>query len=156
MSTAIALAKILNAQIPIIGEWADYTPSTNGLGTPTISFARWRQVGSSIELMIRLILGTVTAVEARVGLPGSYVIATGLSNDILGVSHIDAANSNQVSAIGTATNGYLNFGYRNGTDAFIRSPRTGTQIFTTGQPLTVNAMVPIFGLSPTQKLEPLH
>jgi len=46
----------------------EYTPITNGLGTPTIVSAKRSRTGNVADIDVNLTTGTITAVEARIGL----------------------------------------------------------------------------------------
>jgi len=59
-----------------VTDWVDYTPTTQGFGTPTITQAQWRRVGGDIEIKVKLTTGTTTGVEARVGLPTGVTSAS--------------------------------------------------------------------------------
>ena len=73
----------------IITDWVSYTPSTAGLGTPTISDARWRRDGDTLFVSARITAGTTTASTMTVGLP------TGLT--------IDSTWNSIVKVVGNAT-----------------------------------------------------
>lgn len=61
--------------ISTITAWQSYTPTFQGFGTPTAVEFQWRQVGQDVQIRGKLVSGTSTAVEARIGLPNSYTSA---------------------------------------------------------------------------------
>lgn len=52
-----------------ITEWKSYTPTTQGFGTPSAYAVYWRRVGDTLQVRGTMTVGTVTAVEARLGFP---------------------------------------------------------------------------------------
>ena len=52
-----------------VSDWQPYTPVTDGFGTISNVAVFWRRVGDSIDIKCKFTAGTVTGVEARVGLP---------------------------------------------------------------------------------------
>lgn len=57
-------------------DWTSYTPTLTGFGTATGLDAKYRRSGDSVEVVAFWIAGTVTAVQAKVSLPGGSLIDT--------------------------------------------------------------------------------
>ncbi len=69
---------MLDAQVPIITDWANYTPVTNITGNLTTT-GRWRRVGGDMELqlMITMTVGGPNPFSTmEIGLPSGYTIDT--------------------------------------------------------------------------------
>jgi hypothetical protein len=56
-------------------DWATYTPSFTGFGTPTSVESQWRRDGSDILIRVKFATGTNTATEARVSFPSGVTSA---------------------------------------------------------------------------------
>jgi hypothetical protein len=50
--------------------WIDYTPTSQGFGTPTFNYARYRRGGTKIQIQVGFDSGSVTAVLGKIGIPG--------------------------------------------------------------------------------------
>ena len=57
--------------------WTSYTPSFNGLGSPTSITAKWRRNGDTMEVNATWLNGTTTADPAKFSLPTGATIDTG-------------------------------------------------------------------------------
>ena len=126
-------------------DWSDYTPATAGLGTVTINRALWRRIGDSAEIQVRLTTGTTAASELQIGLPNGITVDSGMSAEVVGVVHRNAAVETNHVALATAGDSYLNVGYVNASFAALLSPQNGSSIFGNTETLTLNAVVPISG-----------
>lgn len=60
-------------QSAVISEWQSYTPTFTGFGTVTNINAKWRRVGSNVEIYIKASTGTHTAVSNRITLPNGII-----------------------------------------------------------------------------------
>ena len=126
------------AQGAAISEWASYTPTAVGFGSPTLE-GQWRRVGSSMEIQGKITSGASTAVTASITIPTNYTIGT------VGLPTIGAVgtstNPNAVSgpAIVLATPGgtTLQFSLTNLT------AMTGSGLLSAGQVASFNASIPI-------------
>lgn len=144
---------LLGAEVPIITEWADFTPSTQGIGTPTINYAQWRQVRDSIEIIINLTTGTVTADEYQLGLPNSYAVASSINTATqVGDIQYAALTAHHLIALATGGDTYLNVSYRSTSSANITTPENGSTIFSNSEQQFIRATIPIEGLQGTQTL----
>jgi hypothetical protein len=141
-------------EVPIVTEWQSYTPTFQGFGTPTAVEMQWRQVGENIEIRGKFTAGTVTAVEARVGLPNSYTSA-----DTSIIPSIQAVGSSYVEFSSTTFFGesvliepsvtYVTFGrVSSTTDGTVKS--NANSIGVTGADLTLFASIPVDGLTATE------
>lgn len=73
VSNVLVTAGILRQYV---SPWIAFTPSSyQGLGTPTGVECFYRRVGDTAECRVNLIVGVVTAVEARIGLPTGLTTA---------------------------------------------------------------------------------
>ncbi len=127
-------------------EWVDYVPTTQGVGTPTIEFARWRRVGENIEINVKFVTGTVTATEIQVGLPTGLEIASNVgSNRYAGHWQQEGLASSWYSVIYTAGDTFLNAGHRSGGVSGIFTPQNGSTILASSRTQAFNISVPIEG-----------
>lgn len=140
------------ARGPPMSDWAAYTPTTNGLGTPTSISFFWRRVGSDVEIQGRLVTGTATASEARIGLPSGTIDSTAVpSIRIAGRFARDTASATTVKegiALATGGNSYLQFSRDDYTDT--KAPLTaqnGSAIFGNSETVSVTAVVTVSGWS---------
>lgn len=70
---AADIANILTAQVPIVTDWVDYTPT--GSWTNTTYKGAWRRVGDSAEVMIDLICtGVPAGGNLALGMPSGMLI----------------------------------------------------------------------------------
>jgi hypothetical protein len=135
-----------------VGPWIDYTPTFQGLGTVTVIDARYRVVGSSIELNVAFTSGTTTATELRVGLPSGFSTDTGsttnvvVGNFIKGIGTLGAIKRDVVIAP-DAVNYVL---FASGEYAIAANPSiglNGNAILGLGDRASFFATVPIAGLN---------
>lgn len=156
LTLANTVLAILDVDVPILTEWQDYTPVTQGLGTVTFDYARWRQVGESIELQIQGDVGTTTAVEFQVGLPNSLIIGDTYSATKVGSLDRNAiTNISSITALATSGDAYLNVGQRGDSNQLTFIPSNGSTVLATGNTFNLLASVKISGLAATQKISDL-
>ena len=60
-------------------EFTDYTPVTQGIGSPTITFAKWRQVGDSYEVQIKLNTEEFTMSISNLTLQGKHNVKNAMA-----------------------------------------------------------------------------
>jgi hypothetical protein len=139
--------------IPTIGEWAAYTPTFTGYGTAASPSFYWRQNGSSIDIEGRFTAGTTTGVEARISLPNSYTsssqIQTIQTAGIIGRGG-STANFYGYYALIEPSVTYMTLGSQTSAQNAL-AKQLGTAI-TTGEVVTINASIPIAGLSATEEV----
>lgn len=131
---------------PNIGPWQTYTPTFTGFGTVSTQTFRWRQVGESIEIEGRFLLGTSTATEARISLPNNYVSKSDYATlEVVGFGVIQINGRSLASLIEPEVS-YLTFG---GVEASIPAiqKRNGNDLGTSGLIASINAKVRVQGLS---------
>ena len=140
-------------EIPSITSWQGYTPTFQGFGSPTNIEFEWRQVGENVEIRGKFTSGTVTAVEARVGLPAGLTSASsGIlpSIQIAGTYHsrlIDSGNVPNIENVYIETSvSYVTF-QRQGVSTITKA--LGTQMATSSADYLLMASVPCAGLSAT-------
>ena len=131
-------------------DWADYTPTFQGFGTPTNIQFQYRRVGDSVEIRGKFNAGTTTAVEARVSLPPNLISSTSKIQSLRLIGNYAygtvASSSVQTLLIEPAVN-YITFGRSNGSD-FGLTKLTGAAVTGTGNQLSVFAtFIPIEGWS---------
>lgn len=135
-----------------VTDWASYTPTFVGLGTPTNVYARWRRVGSDIEISGHFQVGTATAVTASMSLP-SVTINTAASFNI-GIGRLlrDTNTSSAVKDFSviaqTGNQTVVNFSYPEFTAS--SSPLvagTGTGVFVNSSFYSFDLKAPVVGWS---------
>jgi len=129
----------------ILSSFAAYNPTTQGLGTPTSVDARWRRVGDSMHLLAEMAVGTVTAVEVQVGLPGSFTIDSGkiATLKLVGSMGRGATTTDDYQTYATGGDAFVNFGIMGGSSGL--TPRTGSNMFADGNQMSFYAIFPITG-----------
>jgi hypothetical protein len=83
-------------QVPVslISGWNDYLPIVTGFGTSVPLFAKWRRVGTNMELNISFQSGTPTAVTANISLPSGYTVTGLVSSPVVGNAWRNNAGTN--------------------------------------------------------------
>jgi len=127
------------------GDWVDYTPITQGLGTVTLDNVQWRRDGPDLKVRGYLTTGTGTAVEAQIGLPSGLTIDSVGSNVVLSGNCGRATNSSATWGI-LATDGdtYVNIGQNISGSSSILVPILGTAVGNAAR-ISFNFKVPIDG-----------
>lgn len=126
--------------VAAIGEWQSYTPTFVGLGTVTAISFKWRQVGSSIEVLGTFNNGTVTGATAYFNLPNNFVAALGIGTGVGQYGTQGGAGSGGVLVWNPADNKI----YFGGSNWQVLQPGTN---LATGGINTVQLTIPIQGLS---------
>ena len=142
-------------EVPVVTEWQSYTPTFQGLGTPTSVDARYRIVGTNVEIDVSLTTGAPTNVEARIGLPLSLVssISTSSNNIPVGTWLRNVGPSTTIkrdlllSQNGTSYVTVSSGEYAIAANPF--SPLNANTVFGTGERLTFQAIIPCAGLTAT-------
>lgn len=130
----------------IVGPWQSYTPTFVGFGTVTIAGAKWRQVGSNIEIDIRFTAGTPTGVLASVTLPLNYYAAnTSTTNQLVGFAVRSNSSSQHFGVLSIPATNTVTFGGNNGGAAGTAGV-VGTSVVGAGEVVTFFASVPVEGL----------
>ncbi len=126
-------------QIPTITNWASYTPTLVGFGTPTNVNFNWKQIGDTVYVSGVFRMGTTTGVSATISLPNSFTILYGTAGNpglaalgaVIGTYMVSITGSLPSSnnaclmyADGSTTTaiGFINAGATGGTPNFV----TGT------------------------------
>ena len=100
----VKLGPQTKTQGSFIGDWAAYTPTTAGLGTPTAVSFYWRRVGSDVEVVGSLITGTVTGSTVNIGLPSGLTSSTSI------VPTTIATAGHWIRGASAAQSYYVNYG----------------------------------------------
>lgn len=139
-----------------ITPWVSYTPTFTGFGTVTVQAFVWRRVGDSVEISGKFTLGTTTATEARLSLPG------GITSDTAKIPAIKAVGYYLRGGTAVAAHGggcameptvaYITFysedAYGNASvDVLVKE--NGSTLGSSGQVLSIsNIIVPISNWQP--------
>ena len=141
----IAVSPTRLARGAIVTEWEIYTPTTQGLGSPTNLNSKWRRVGDTLELSAHFTTGTTSADELQIGLPSGLSIDTGYNAYVVGEAQTRASNVSHFSVLATTGDTYFNVGLRStGTDV-INTPQNGNALFGSTLYVSFNAKVKIAG-----------
>ena len=139
-------------EVPVVTEWAAYTPTFQGFGTPTNIQMQWRQVGENVEVRGKFTSGTSTAVEARVGLPAGLTSAG--TNKIPSIQEVGEATSSEL-ATGDYTVliepsvTYITFGYQTGSVGGL-TKTNGSNLVTSGNNFSFFASAPCSSFTATE------
>ena len=126
-------------------DWIAYTPITQSYGFISSSEFYYKQVGDTYHIQGKFKAGTVTGIEAQIGLPNNLTVSNGVTSRIVGHMALGGASSAAVSVIATAGDSFLNFGREDSGTAII--PQIGTTVANTGLIHSFYAIVPIEELS---------
>ena len=133
--------------VPIISEWQDYTPITQGFGTLVSEEFEWRRVGDTVEIRGRFNTGTVAAIEAQCSLP-------------LGLTSADTTKIPSIKLVGYGTYignadlapamliepnvTYFTFGIQGASNGGLNK-LNGSQIVSSGTDFSLFASCPVAG-----------
>lgn len=152
----------INASIPITGwsaqpqtisvdqsnyDWTPYTPIFNGMGTVTNIEMQHKREGSDLLIRGKFTVGTVTASEARVGLPTSLTSADTTkipSIQIAGHWAMSAVQNSYMPILVEPSTAYVVLTVQNGTYGGL-TKQNGDTIINAGATVTVQARIPIQG-----------
>lgn len=130
-------------------DWAPYTPTFTGFGTPTGVEFEYRQVGGNYEIRGKFTSGTSTATEARVSLPNSATSAgTSVipSIAVVGYGNYNVSTSNQLNILIEPSVQYITFAQQ-GSGSNGLTKLTGSTLLSSGNAISFFASVPISGLT---------
>lgn len=132
-----------------VSPWIAFTPSSyQGLGTPTGVECFYRRVGDTLEGRVNLIVGTVTAVEARIGLPTGLTTANNTkiptSLQYVGEAVRNPAAAALWTVLAEASKTYVTLGMQSSTSAGAVK-QNGNTIFNAGDFVSFKFSVPIQG-----------
>lgn len=157
---------ILNAQVPIITDWAPYSPNLTGFGTITTSGFAWRRNGDSIEVDGYWTNGTTAATLASISLPvilSSQLLidaakftrgnTTAASGHIAGrySTNTAANNGNMITATGTSAS--LVYFADSETITAPLVPANGSALAVSSSIMSIRFSVPIVGWTSYQTLK---
>ncbi len=112
-----------------------FTPTTSGFGTISGVECYYERVSKThLQLIYFFIVGTTTAVEAQVGLPGSLTLNDAVYStdepDLLGVATSNAALDNLNVILATGNDTYFNFSRQDNVGTINKLlPQTASSIF---------------------------
>lgn len=138
----------VNQFSPTSKTWTSYTPTTQGFGTPTIEYAKWRRVDDSMQIMLRLTTGTVTADEARIGLPSGYTIPSSVDEYVSAgfLAFGGFVQSHPATVLITGGDSFLNFAKSDGGAIDqLTIAQTGSQLLGNSDQISFTITVPIQG-----------
>jgi hypothetical protein len=137
-----------------IGPWIAYTPTTQGFGTISDIATEYRVIGDSIEIRGSFVVGTSTAVEARVGLPSGRITRTITQPSSIGAYFRSGTGIVEKggSAIPVSEQNYFTLGSRatfsDTTTNSVLIALNGDDIAASGNRLSfANLIIPIAGLN---------
>lgn len=148
------LLGLLDMQVPYVTAWQAYTPTFEGVGSPTGVDFWWRQNGDSYEIIGQYIWGVVSATPPRITFPAAGTVKTLPGNQIVGsatssnvaAGHYNVVVSNTVNKLQiTASNAAISGLGNTNANAFGGLGGNGTRF-------AIHATVPIEELSATRTL----
>lgn len=134
------------AKVTATKEWSSYTPVFSGFGTVSNVDFRYAQVGDAYHIIGSFDAGTVAASEAQIGLPnGDSVTSAFTQIQIVGdMGRGSASGARNKFVAATAGDTFLNITNQvNGAEV----PANGNGVVANGEGVTINAIVPIEGIS---------
>ena len=138
-------------------DWTSYTPTFVGAGSPTITYGRYRRVGTDVELDVKMVAGTPTAVPLSMSLPGS-ITPDPFNTGVRSVGWLVKAAATEYSLfptiINTATGNLVYFGGAAAHSA-AKNPLSlanGDAVLSAGDTVVITARFPITGWSTSQVL----
>lgn len=129
-----------------ITDWVSYVPTFTGFGTVSSSF--WtRRVGNTLDVKGIFVVGTPTAVEARIslgfnGVNGGLTIGPAASRELAGYVAQSAAGANMILALAENGFSYMTFGLQSSGGASTVKAN-GSTLALAGATLYVRASFPI-------------
>lgn len=133
-------------QIPTTVEWTSYSPTFNGLGTPTSVTAYYKRLGNTLHIWGQFVLGTTTASEARIGLPGGYTtnsnIPTSPTNQLFGIANYVANQVTQYYITAKPSVTYVNIVAADSTHN-TGNLLNGNTLFSSGNNFVFHADIPL-------------
>lgn len=132
-------------------DWISYTPSTQGYGTITDVNFYYKRVGESLKVRGYFTTGSVTAVEAQLGLPNSLIISdkNGVDTNVAGsYAYSSSTTANGGLILTTAGDSFINFTttgvFGAGTNS-ATTPANANATSGSGTRITLEFEVPIQG-----------
>lgn len=128
-----------------LSEWTSYTPTFSAsFGTTSSVDMRYRRIGDSMEIRGKFQVGTTTAAEAQIGLPGSYTIG-GVTGTAIPAGDLinNRSTTLDFNLLATAADTYLNVGYTAAGSSDPTVARNGNDIAASGDVIRIFATIPI-------------
>lgn len=126
---------------------ASYTPTYTGFGTVSTSNMKWYVDGAYLYVYGSFVVGTPTAVEARMSLPTGYTSSSTISTLMLCGDASRNANATTLFRQGILcepSTSYITFAVQQDT-VNLQTKATGTGFSGTGNTIQINAKIPIAG-----------
>jgi hypothetical protein len=135
----------------VMSDWASYTPTYTGFGTPSSSNILWRRSGDSLQIRGVFVTGTNTGVEARMSLPPGLTtpsnIGTLNSLGFIGSSETASTTWFGQCALIEPSVSYITFGTRRSTTTDLTKV-TGSSLCGNGSTISLPTLtIPIAGWS---------
>lgn len=138
------------AAFPTVTGWASYTPTLTGVGTPTINYCLFKQVGDSICVMISFMAGTVSATLFTITLPNSYVTSSliGVNTTVVGNAAVGASVGANFVALVVGSTGFLYMGRQDAGNTGLAQSTASNMFGSSEQVAFTTTLIPIQGLGP--------
>lgn len=132
----------------IVSEWFSYTPTFQGVGTPTNIKMKWRQVGSCYEIEGSFVTGAIpSSTQFRMSTPNG-VLSSLDDVQVIGMgARSSVANNDHAYAIQSSLSNYLTMSllYTAGYDPTL--PLNSDLMFGASQKVSIFAKLPVQGLN---------
>lgn len=144
-------------ELDVTTDWESYTPTYTGFGTVTNNSAKWRRVGTDMEILASFTSGTSTATLASMTLPTGYSIdstrltlnnTTSQAGNEVGSTNVNNNLDNMSSGVLTApatSTTLLYFGSASRNTAQHLTPENGNFVVPSGNTASIRIKVPIQG-----------
>lgn len=136
--------------------WTSYTPSTQGLGSPTSIECQHSRISQDLLVRCKLTLGTTTANEMRINFPNNLLAAgTSVIPSIQKCGDASGGGSPGATFFGTSTVlcepsvGYFTFAVNNNSNNGLT--KVNGNIYTSSAAFSFTARIPIAGWEPNQR-----
>jgi hypothetical protein len=137
-------------------EWTDYSPDITGIGSDTLLHSKWKRVGDTVFISLKVQTGTVAASDFTIPLPNGYTIKGTDTTEVLRFGHIEresVASDETLSVIGVGGDNFLQAGRRldpSANNSFTEG-LDGNVLFGSSSKFSVEAIVPVNELSNTSQ-----
>jgi len=140
---SVTVGPNISLQGAIVTDWISYTPTYTGLGNPNTTFAQYRRVGSNLEIMARITIGTPTAVEAKISLPTGLTTSISTSTALVGYGTRNTSGAiDYYMLCGTSGADYLAIGRTSASEGGF-SRLNGSIAFSGSEDFVFSASIPI-------------
>ena len=124
-----------------VTNWEEYTPTIEGVGTPSAIQMFWRQNGENVDVLGTFTCGTNTANEFRFHLPNNFTVKSSIVTNLLSVGTFNREQSNADGyALATGGDNYLNVSSQTVSNL---TPVNGNAFFTNNNRVSTQFSVPV-------------